>query len=378
MFKPLSLCLAIKKTKVSFFARLVSFSSQMGIMLGAAAIIIVMSVMNGFKQEMLGRFLQSTPHIELSNINAKTAPINLPSLDQLYFYPVEAAIMNEGHFLPIRIAAVKTNIKYNEIVVPANIAININIKTKSIVQLVSANTKSFFSLPKLKKLTVKTRKMPLWRSSFAYISYKLAMDMNMLSPEILPNIYLTLKEPMQARIIAEQLSEKLPNWHIISWDLLHSDFFRLIATQKTMMFLVLFLIIIIASFGLISGQVMLIQERRPEVAILLTLGFSAKSLFLIYYIRGLLLGLSGLLLGLVIGYFASSHLTPLVNFIEYISGEPWLSHALYGMDHLPSKVLWSDLFRLLIAGTILSALTPIYPALIVSRSEPITLLKRGG
>lgn len=377
MFKPLSICLAIKKNKVSFFSRLVSFSSQVGIMLGAAAIIIVMSVMNGFKQEMLGRFLQSTPHIELSSINANKAPLNLPGLDNFYFYPVEAAIMSDGHFLPIRIAAVKTGIRNNEIIVPANIANNIDIKNRSSVQLVSANTSSFFSLPKLKKLTVNTKEMPLWRGSFAYISYRLALDMNILSPEILPNIYLTLKEPMQARIVAEQLSEKLPSWHIMSWDLIHGDFFRLIATQKTMMFLVLFLIIVIASFGLISGQVMLIQERRSEVAILLTLGCSSNLLFFIYYVRGMLLGLTGLLLGLVIGYFTASHLSPIVNLIEYISGEPWLSHALYGMDHLPSKILWSDIVKLGISGSVLSALTPIYPALMVSRSEPIALLKRG-
>ena len=378
MFKPLAVCLGLKQTKVSLFARLVARSSQAGIALGVIALVLVMSVMNGFKSEMIAKFLESTPHVQLlpSSESSELKKFNVAK--ELRYYPLEAAIMSNGHFLPVRLAATKTATAKSTLIISNFMAAQLNLKSGAKAQVVSPNQSSMFSLPKIKTVTVNAIDMPVWQANFAYINYSLAIDMGLINVHTLPNVSLMLYQPMQARVFGENLQSKLLGWQVITWESSHKNFFQLISTQKSMMFLVLFLIIVIAGFGLISGQVMLVQERRSEIAILITLGFAPNKILFSYFLRGFALGVTGLMFGLVLGYIAAIKVTSIVHFIEFISGHAWLSHALYGMDHMPSKVLFSDLSRIFISGLALCAITPIYPSYLASRSEPIKLLSQQG
>ncbi len=334
--------------------------------------------MNGFKQEMIQRFLAVTPHIELAPITASVAPNSIDALAEFRFYPVEAAAMKNGHFLPLRLAATKNFKGTKTLIVPSVLAAKMQLTNNTKIQIITPNLSPFFAIPKVKKLIVQVKDLPSWQSDYCYISYELGQLLSLLNEASLPKINLMLAEPIYALEYAKKLSKQLPNWQITTWQELHQEFFQLIATQKSMMFLVLFFIIIIAGFGLISGQVMLVQERRSEIAILITLGFAPNGLLLSYFLRGFWMGFIGLLLGVLLGIFVAYNVTILVNFIEYLSGQAWLSHALYGMDHMPSKILPSDLWRLLSYGMILCGLTPIYPAYLASRAEPITVLRQQG
>lgn len=378
MFKPLAICLGLKQTKISFFVRLVARSSQAGIALGVVALVLVMSVMNGFKSEMIAKFLESTPHIQLLPTSESSELNTFNVANELRYYPLEAAIMSEGHFLPVRLAATKTTTDKLLLTISNAMAEQLNLKSGVKAQIVSPNPGSIFSLPKIKTVTVNATDMPVWQANFAYINYNLALDMGLINTQTQPNISLMLNQPMQARTFGENLQSKLNDWQVITWESSHKNFFQLIATQKSMMFLVLFLIIVIAGFGLISGQVMLVQERRSEIAILITLGFAPNKILFSYFLRGFALGVTGLTFGLLLGYIAAMNVTSIVNFIEYISGHAWLSHALYGMDHMPSKILFSDLSRIFISGLVLCIITPIYPSYLASRSEPIKLLRQQG
>lgn len=377
MFKPLAICLGLKQTKISFFARLVARSSQAGIALGVVALVLVMSVMNGFKSEMIAKFLESTPHVQLLPTSESSELNKFNVAKELRYYPLEAAIMSNGHFLPLRLAATKTTDK-SSLTISNVVAAQLHLKSGVKVQVVSPNPGSMFSLPKIKIVTVNVIDIPVWQANFAYINYNLALDMGLINNQTMPNIILMLNQPMQARAFGDNLQSKIMGWQVFTWESSHKNFFQLIATQKSMMFLVLFLIIIIAGFGLISGQVMLVQERRSEIAILITLGFAPNKILFSYFLRGFALGVTGLMLGLVLGYIAAMNVTIIVNFIEYMSGHAWLSHALYGMDHMPSKILFSDLWQIFISGLVLCVITPLYPSYLASRSEPIKLLRQQG
>ena len=376
MFRPITFFIALKSTKISFFARLVAISSQIGVALGVSALIVVMSVMNGYKQEMLQGFLTTTPHITLIPNKNSEAVKGLKSYSSYKFLPLQAVLVAGGEFLPIRVAATHNVQGIKNIIIPKQIMQSSELSKHQKLTLISNNFNNFFSVPKVKSLIVKSAIMPLWMQNFGYISQDLALRLNLIEPKQLPNIYLNLSKPEQAEIIANNLQKNNPTWQIYTWQKLHSDFFRLIATQKSMMFLVLFLITIIASFGLISGQVMLVQEKRREIAILNTMGLPPCKILFSFYLRGLILGVSGLILGLVLGLVIAKNVTQLVIFIEQITGQAWLSSALYGMDHMPSAILADDLWHITLAGLFLCVVSPLYPALIASRSEPMKVFRQ--
>ena len=121
---------------------------------------------------------------------------------------------------------------------------------------------------------------------------------------------------------------------------------------------------------------MLVQEKRREIAILITMGSSYKVLLLSYFVQGLWLGLIGLLVGVFTGCLVADNVTFLVHFIEDVSGQVWLSHALYGMDHMPSKILLSDVAKVFSSGLLLCMLTPIYPAYLACKTEPVTIFRQ--
>lgn len=376
MFKPITICLGLRSTKASLFAKIVARSSQFGIALGTIALIIVTSVMNGFQQEMTDKFLSYTPHIELMPTKYAQAPSgNLPGKAAFKFYPLEAAVIYQGHFLPILLSASNQAKGLHELVVPTTLAAQFQMRNNAEIKVITPNSSGFFAIPQIKQLQIKHKSLPRAQSNYCYISLELATKLGLIDNATQPHMQIMLAEPMAAEQIATKLAERLPGWQVLSWQAKNMNFFQLIATQKSMMYLVLFLIVIIAAFGLISTQVMLVQERRSEIATLLTLGFAPNKLMLSYFIRGAAMGFVGLSLGLLFGILAAMHVTYLVQLIEQISGQPWLSHALYGMDHMPSKILASDLWQITGFGLTLCLLAPIYPAYIASRFDPIQLLR---
>lgn len=373
MFKPISVCIGFRNCfgNTSFFAKFVARSAQVGIVLGVTALIVVMSVMNGFKTEMVQKFLQTTPHIILKNNNGKEIN-NINMYNSFQFFPIQAAISSKSHFIPIMLAA-SSFVRPGQVVLPNTMANQIIDNTP--VQVFSAKT-NMLGMPKVKIQQAKIKNMPEWQSNYAYISLELAQNFGLIDQHNNPNIYIFLKEPMNSEKVAASIIKDNPGWLASTWQAMHAQFFQLIATQKSMMFLVLLFIVMISGFGLISGQVMLVQEKRREIAILTTMGSSYKVLLLSYFIQGLWLGLIGLLVGVLIGYLVADNVTFLVHFIEDVSGQIWLSHALYGMDHMPSKILLSDVVKVFSSGLLLCMLTPIYPAYLACKTEPVTIFRQ--
>ena len=362
-------------SEAAFFTKFVARSAQLGIMLGLAALIVVMSVMNGFKAETIQKFLSSTPHIIMLPGPDAKIPKQIPNSIKLY--PVEAASVYKGHFLPIKLVAAK-NVNYGQVLVPKVLAERYKLINHQSMQIFAGKLNNMLGIPRNKAQEIKVVSVPVWRSSYISISFELARALDLLSSKTQPEINIFLKNPYNSDKIASEIAKNNQNWQVITWQSIHKDFFQLIATQKSMMFLVLFFMILLASFGLVSSQVMLVHEQRREIAILATIGMPEFNILLCYFVKGLIQGIIGLLLGLVLGLIIASNITIIVQYIEHVSGHVWLSNALYGMDHMPSKILAQDLFLITGYGLLLCAVTPFYPALLASRSDPIKIFQQDG
>lgn len=397
--RPLSLFLGWRYTRAkskSHFVSFISLSSILGIGLGVAVLITVLSVMNGFDVEIHQRFFSMAPAITINARDegladwknlARQLNSNPEVLAVAPFIGTQGMMSFEGQVQPLVITGV--DFQYEEvfsslkdkmlmgkidlsepfsIYVGQNLAetLGLMIGSQVTVMLPKATPTPMGVIPRFKRFRVggifSAGHGFNFDSKLAFIDIRDAQALLQMG-DFVSGVKLKIKNVYRAPIIAQDYANVLPpNLMVGDWTLTYGPFFQAIKMEKTMMFFILLLIIAVAAFNLVSSLVMVVTDKQSEIAILRTLGVTPRSIMLIFMIQGMLLGFGGTVLGVVLGLILALNATHIVDFLQATLGVQWLSSNIYFVDHLPVHINLDDILKVVGMALSLSWLATLYPS----------------
>lgn len=403
------------------FVSFISFVSMAGIALGVAALIVVLSVMNGFQQELRSRILGVASHAQIGAFNgdlqnwqqyadvAKKLPEVLaaaPFVQQQAMLTMDQSVRGSvvrgidpaledkvadfaKYLCPKKDNASAdmctgklSDLKPGQFNVILGIelarALGVHVGDKVTLIAPSGLVTPAAVLPRLKQFTVVgvfEAGMFEFDSGLALVHMKDAQTLYQMGDGV-TGVRLRLKDIFQAREVVDELSRQLPSdtW-VTDWTQSHANFFRAVAMEKTVMFIILSLIVAVAAFNIISALVMAVQDKRADIAILRTLGASPASIMKIFIIQGGLMGFIGLGLGVLGGVTLALNVTDIVPWIERTFGVHFLAKDVYYISDLPSQLMWGDVIGVVLVAFVLTLLATIYPSWRASRTNPAEALR---
>ncbi len=398
-----------RRSSRNSFISFISLISMAGIALGVAALIVVLSVMNGFQKEVRDRMLSVLPHIEvfdasgaLSDWKATALEVqkNKAVLGTAPYVDAQAMIINDGvmrgvilrGILPeeepkVSVVASKvkagklTDLREGEFNIILGIelarAMHVSIGDKVTLAAPESQLTPAGMVPRLKGFNVVAvfeAGHYEFDSGMAFIHIS---DAQKFFRQPAPSgIRLRIQDMLKAPQVAYELRNSLPEYLIPrDWSQQNSNYFAAVKTEKTMMFIILTLIIAVAAFNLVSTLVMTVTEKQADIAILRTLGASPWSIMKIFMIQGALVGLMGTALGVGSGIVVALNIDIIVPFIEHILGIQFLAKEVYVISSLPSDLHWSDVWTIGGVAIVLAFLATIYPSWRAARVKPAEALR---
>ncbi len=415
MFRPLELFIGLRYTRAkrrSHFISFISLTSMLGIALGITALITVLSVMNGFQQELRGRILSMTAHATISRWNGLVedwqglrdqAQRSSPEVLGGAPYIRGEAMLNHaslvsGALLQGILPAEEKQVSHiGDKMVRGTLddlrpgafgiilgkalanALGVNIGDKVTVITPQANITAAGILPRLKRFDVVgifDAGMYEYDRGLALIHVADAGKLFQLPDGSVSGVRLKLRDLFQAPRLAAALSEGLPDGYLArDWTQDHASFFRAVQIEKTAMFVILTLIVAVAAFNIVSALVMVVTDKQSDIAILRTLGATPRSIMGIFIVQGITIGLVGTLLGLIGGVSLAKNVGVVVPFIERVFGIKFLAPDVYLISDLPSQVQWGDVSTIGLVAFGLAALATLYPAWRAARTQPAEALR---
>jgi lipoprotein-releasing system permease protein len=411
MYRPLYFALGlryIRAKRKNQFISFISLVSIIGIALGVAVLIIVLSVMNGFDNQIKTRMLSMVPQVTLTSYNqqitdwqklADKIKKDPKVIAVAPFVETRAMLQNNslvsfgivqgiGPGLQKGISPIDKKMTKGKlsdlsstrfgIVLGDELANNLGVGLGDKVSVVIPKF-SFGPVgmvPKLKQFKVVGlfHSGYQYDSGYAYISLKDAQILNSLGSKV-TGLEIKLKDLYLAPSFANNLEKSMPGFLAMDWTKQNEPFFKALKMEKIMMTLILVLIIAIAAFNMLSSLVMLVVDKRSDIAILMTLGMRRNTIMKIFIVQGTIIGLIGIIIGLILGVVVAYNVTDIVDFIQRLFGVQFLSSSVYYIDYVPSKIELSDLVVICVIAFVLSYLATLYPAWRASRIKPAEALR---
>jgi len=374
--RPYELLIGLRYTRAkrrNHFISFISLISMIGIALGIVVLIVVLSVMNGFQKEIREHILGVASHVEISQFDgqltdwkkvaesAKTHPqvqatapyINaqgMLSFDQ----SVQGALirgispaqesqvvdldkkMKAGHLSDLHPGAFG-------IILGIDLARSLGARVGSKITVIAPQGQVTPAgiLPRLKQFTVVgvfEAGMSVYDAGLALIDIEDAAKLYRMDDKV-SGVRLRLKDTYLAPSVARELSATLPgDYYIRDWTTQNANFFRAVKMEKTVMFVIMFFIVAVAAFNIVSTLVMVVTDKQADIAILRTLGASPSSIMKIFIVQGTVIGVFGTLIGVGGGVLLASNIDVVVPFIEHVFGLQFLSKDVYYISELPSDV----------------------------------------
>ena len=410
--KPYELLIGLRYTHAkrrNNFISFISFVSMAGIVLGVAALIIVLSVMNGFQQELRTRILGVASHVEVTGAGDALADWRQVA-QQVKADPEVVAsapfVMNQGMLalggnvrgavirgiLPEEEAQVTDlathmrlgsldDLKPGEwgIVLGLELAqaLGAGVGDKLMVITPQGNITPAGVLPRMKQFTVTgifSAGMYEYDSGLALIHLQDAQKLARLGEDV-SGLRLRIKDIFRAPWVTRDLAERMPDHFVSDWTTSHANFFRAVAIEKRMMFLILLLIVAVAAFNIVSALVMAVTDKQSDIAILRTLGARPLSIMKIFIIQGAFIGVLGTLAGVSLGVLGALNLETVVPMLEKALGMDLFPADVYYISELPSKLEWADVEIIAGVSLLLSLLATLYPSWRASRLNPAESLR---
>ncbi|RYU58154.1 lipoprotein-releasing ABC transporter permease subunit [Methylolobus aquaticus] len=413
MFRPLILFIGLRYTRAKRRTRFISFitlTSVLGIALGVTALITVLSVMNGFEAELRERILGMTSHASISGDQGQLAdwPVLEPVLKtephiegwapytegqaMINFDRRVSGVMLRGiladyeprvsevtsHMVDGRLSDLKPG-EFG-IILGLELAHYLGVGTGDKITVITPQVTATPAgiLPRLKRFTVVgTFQVGMYEydRNLALIDLQDAGRLFQMEGNV-SGLRLRLDDVFLAQRLVRDLGPKLNgNYYISDWTQAHSNFFRAIQTEKRVMFIILLLIVAVAAFNIVSTLVMVVTDKKADIAILRTQGMTPLSVMGIFIVLGTVIGAAGALLGAIGGVLLALNVETIVPAIERLFGVHFLSADVYYISDLPSKLLWSDVAQITAMAFALSLLATIYPAWQASRIRPAEELR---
>ncbi len=257
-------------------------------------------------------------------------------------------------------------------------ALGVDIGDRIMVITPQATVSPVGMIPRLRRFTVSgifSVGMYEYDSGLALIHIDDARRLYRMGDEV-SGLRLRLDDLFTAPRLARELEARLPSGlRVVDWTRRHANFFRAVHMEKTVMTVILFLIVAVAAFNLVSTLVMMVGDKRGDVAILRTMGASPAEIMGIFIVQGAVTGLIGTLIGLVLGIALAQNIETVVPFIEHLIGVKFLSAEVYYIDELPSDMRWGDVATIAAVALMLCLLATLYPAWRAARTPPAEALR---
>jgi len=413
MALPYELLIGLRYTRAkrrNHFISFISMISMLGIALGVAALIVVLSVMNGFHTELRGRILAVVSHIQISGANGEmadwprvaeqaarqpgvlaAAPF-VQAQGMLAFGQSVRGAMVRG-ILPDfedKVVDFRTHMKEGSfdslapdsfnIVLGSELARALGVFVGDKVTVIAPQgvVTPAGVIPRLKTFTVSGLfevGMFEYDSGLALIRMEDAQRLYRMEDRV-SGVRLKLDDLFKAPALARQLANRLDTAAYISdWTKSHANFFRAVQIEKNMMFIILSLIVAVAAFNIVSTLVMAVTDKQADIAILRTLGARPLSIMAVFVIQGALVGFIGLGLGIAGGVVLALNIDVVVPFIQNLFGVQFLSKGVYYISDLPSDLQWGDVWGVTLIAFVLALLATLYPSWRASRVNPAEALR---
>jgi lipoprotein-releasing system permease protein len=412
---PYELFIGLRYTRAkrrNHFISFISMTSMLGIALGVAALIVVLSVMNGFQSELRTRILGVASHVQITG-NGNTLPdwqsvVNfvkgspqvqaaapyimaqgMLSLDQAVqgamirgILPAEEDKVADlgGHMKVGKLSDLKSG-EFG-IVLGAELAqsLGAGLGDKVVVMAPEGQFTPTGIIPRLKQFRVVgifQVGMYEYDASLALIHMADAAKLYRMGDKV-SGVRLKLEDLYQAPRIGRELSSQLAaygSYFVSDWTEQHANFFRAVQMEKRVMFVILTLIVAVAAFNIVSTLVMAVTDKRADIAILRTLGASPGSIMKIFIVQGSLIGVIGTLMGAVGGVTLALNIDVVVPFIEHVFGVQFLAKDVYYISDVPSQLQWADVITITSVSLVLSLLATLYPSWRAAKTNPAEALR---
>ena len=395
----------LRPKKKEGFLKIISIFSFLGIMLGVAILIIVMSVMNGFKTDLTKKILGLNPHIV---IQPNSFVIDDKYISQLknkfQGITINKSFSGEGiiiskdnakgvilkgfnknkkksiNFLKENITSgdIK-NFSKNQVFIGTELAYNLNLKKGDNISLMSSAfvATPLGSLPKQENFKI----AGIFSTGF------IEFDQNIILLEIEDvlsifdkekkdqYIEIYLKDPLQANSYKKKIEKINQNYYIYTWSDLNKSFFSALKVERNVMFIILTLIVIVAAFNIVSGLTILIKNKTKEIAILKTLGLSNSSIKKSFFLTGFSIGFFATISGIILGVLFSYNIEKLRIILSSLFNLEIFPPDIYFLEKLPSEISFSSIFIIFFLSLVVSAIASYFPAMSISRMKTFRALK---
>lgn len=392
------------------FVSFVTGISVIGLMLGVAVLIVVLSVMNGFERELRMRILAVTSHATLSGLEgtledwsaARAVALATPGVTHAVPYVEAQAMITAGQrVLGTRVRGIEPALEREatglgdrvqgarledlqpgrwQVILGARLAEELDVRRGDTVVLMAPEGSATPEgvVPRMRRLSVigtfdsgmyeYDRGLVLMHRADAARLYRLG--------EAVSGLRLALVDPLRAPETVRELALALGGgFYVSDWTRDHANFFQSIELTKGLLFVILLVIVAVAAFNIVSTLVMIVKEKQGDIALLRTLGASPQGILATFVLQGTLIGLAGTAAGTGLGIVLAWNVERIVHGLEALLGIRFLDAQVYFMSDLPARVMWQDVLQVSGVAFVLCALATIYPAWRAARTLPSEALR---
>ena len=396
----------LKPKKKEGFLKVISIFSFTGIALGVAILIIVMSVMNGFRTELINKILGFNPHIIVKPYIKKIEKDDLNKIKiynedisrTAFTFSGQGILINKENTTGIlirsyvdndidKISLIKKGIidgsldlfKKDTVSIGKELAISLNLVVGDEITVMSTSKLQtpFGNLPvqeKFKITSIFSTGLAEFDYNVIFMPFENANALFELS-DLDINLEIFLNKPDKVELIKEKIQKIYADHYVYSWADLNKSFFGALKVERNVMFIILTLIIIVAAFNIISGLTILVKNKTKEIAILRTLGISKKSVAKVFFITGFTIGLLATITGVIIGILFSYYIEEIRIIITSIFKIKLFPEEIYFLSQMPSEINLTYILIISFFSLLITFVATIFPSLSAAKLDPIKALK---
>ena len=395
----------LKSRKRDGFLNIISIFSFIGIGLGVAVLIIVMSVMNGFRAELIAKIVGFNSHItvkpyekEINTEKLKETNLDLISKNLILSNSGEAIIIkkdtskgvilrgySDENFSKLEIIDSETylsnkdDLSKNSISIGKELSFTLGLKIGDTITLMSSSGIETIvgNLPKQKSFLVQS----LFESGLADFDNNIAfININTLEEFFNlekkdRNLEIYLKDPKNIETQKKIVQKVFPNHFVYTWADMNSSLFSALKVERNVMFIILSLIIIVAAFNIISGLTILVKNKTRDIAILKSIGVLNKSIIKIFFLIGIIIGTSATIFGVILGITFSMYIETLRQILSDMFNISLFPEEIYFLSTMPSEINPTSIFIISSCSIFITIVVSIFPALKAAKLDPVKALK---